>query len=323
MPSTKTTVLIGMLAASPAFVDAPEADTLSREQTTRSVYVSIVDDEGQPVTKLTPADFRLRENNRDRVVTAVEPASERMRLALMVEELLTPTDSVREGLLAFLQTMAPRAEISFIVVDGNGGNRVVVPYTTYLNPLVAGVRTLPIPLRQYAGLVPEGIFQMATTFAREPPERPVMVVVAMALHASERSAQQHPQAVLNRLRDASAQLHVVSVQPPRSPSAAGDTRYATNDPLGRVGDPNNPVPEPNDRAEVLTRGPRQSGGGLWPVNTLGGVPAALRAIATDLSNQYKVTYELPAGVRPSDRLDVSINRRGVTLRAPTRIRTGD
>jgi hypothetical protein len=50
------------------------------------------------------------------------------------------------------------------------------------------------------------------------------------------------------------------------------------------------------------------------------VPSATRSIANDLSNKYKLTYELPAGVRPSDRLDVSINRRGVTLRAPTRIR---
>jgi len=33
-----------------------------------------------------------------------------------------------------------------------------------------------------------------------------------------------------------------------------------------------------------------------------------------------VTYELPAGVRPSDRREVSINRPGATLRAPTRVR---
>jgi len=90
--------------------------------------------------------------------------------------------------------------------------------------------------------------------------------------------------------------------------------------LGRVGDPSFPVPEPNDREEVLTRGPRQSGGGLWPIKVLAGVPSAMRSIANDLSNQHKLTYELPAGVSPSDRLDVSINRRSVTLRAPTRIR---
>jgi hypothetical protein len=320
MSPTKTAVLIATLVVSPAVAGVPDTQTEAREKITRSVYVSVTGNDGQPATKLTPKDFRLRENNRDCVVTAVESASERMRIALVVEELLTPTDSVRQGVLEFLQAMVQRAEIALVVVDGTGGNREIVPYTTELNTLVAGIRTLPTPLRRDAGLVPEGIFEMATTFAKEPPARPVIVVIAMALNAPEQRIKQQPQAVLDRLRDGNAQLHVVSVQAPRSPGVADNTRYAPDDPLGRVGDPNFPVPEPNDREEVLTRGPKQSGGGLWPINVLAGVPGAMRSIANDLSNQYKLTYELPAGVRPSDRLDVSINRRGVTLRAPTRIR---
>jgi hypothetical protein len=320
MSPAKTAVLIATLVVSPGVAGVRDTQTGAREKTTRSVYVSVTDNDGQPVTKLTPSDFRLRENNRDRVVTTVEPASERMRIVLLVEELLTPTDSVRQGILEFLQATVQRAEIAFVVVDGTAGNREIVPYTMELNTLVAGIRTLPTPLRRDAGLVPEGIFEIATTFAREPPERPVIVVIAMALNAPDQRTQQQPQGVLNRLRDGSAQLHVVSVQAPRTPGAAGDTRYRPNDALGRVGDPSFPVPEPNDREEVLTRGPRQSGGGLWPINVLAGVPSAMRSIANDLSNQYKLTYELPAGVSPSDRLDVSINRRGVTLRAPTRIR---
>jgi len=320
MSAWKAAALIVALVVAPVVASVPDTKPEVREQTQRSVYVTVTDDAGQAVTGLTPGDFRLRENSRERVVTAVEPAVERMRIVLMVEELLTPTDSVRQGSQEFVQAMVRHAEVAFVVVDGNGGNREIVPYTSVLNTLVAGIRTLPIPLRPQAGLVPEAIFEMAATFAREPPERPVMVVIAMALNAPERSSQQQPQAVLNRLRDANVQLHVVSVQAPRGPLVAGDTRYPTNDRLGRVGDPGNPLPEPNDRAEVLTRGPRQSGGGLWPINTLVGVPDALRSIANDLSNQHKVTYELPAGVQPSDRLDVSIARRGVALRAPTRVR---
>jgi hypothetical protein len=320
MSPTKTAVLIATLVVSPAVAGEPDTKMQARDKTTRSVYVSVTGNEGKPVPRLTPEDFRLRENNRNCVVTAVEPASERMRIVLMVEELLTPTDGVRQGILEFLQATVRRAEIAFVVVDGTGGNREIVPYTTDLNTLIEGIRTLPTPLRGEAGLVPEGIFEMATTFTREPPERPVIVVIAMALKAPDQRSQQQPQAVLDRLRDGNAQMHVVSVQAPRSPGVTNDTRYSANDPLGRVGDPSFPVPEPNDREEVLTRGARQSGGGLWPINVLAGVPSAMRSIANDLSNQYKLTYELPAGVRPSDRLDVSINRRGVTLRAPTRIR---
>jgi hypothetical protein len=323
MSPTKTAVLITTLVVSPAVTGLP--DTEAQAQTTRTVYVSVTDNEGQPVTGLTPRDFRLREDNRDRVITSVEPAAERMRIVLVVEELLTPTEGVRQGLLDFVQAMAPHAEIALVVVDSAGGNREVVPYTQELNTLAAGVTTLPIPLRPQAGLVPEAIFDLATTFAREPPERPVMVVLAMALNAPEDLSKQQPQSVLNRLRDGNTQLHVVSVQPPRG--MVPETGIVASDAVGQRPDEflhrgGGGLPEPNDRAEVLTNGPKQSGGGLWPVNALVGVRAAMMSIANDLSNQYKLTYVLPAGVRPSDRLNVSINRRGVTLRAPTRIRAG-
>src|SRR5918992_1110762 len=122
-------LLVAALFFSSAMARVPDRQTDAREKTTRSVYVSVTDNEGQPVTKLTPKDFRLRENNRDRIVTAVESASERMRIVLVVEELLTPTDSVRQGILDFLQATVQRAEIAFVVVDGTGGNREIVPYT--------------------------------------------------------------------------------------------------------------------------------------------------------------------------------------------------
>ncbi len=53
------------------------------EQTSRTVYVTVVDNQGQAVTGLTPADFRLRENNRDREIVSVEPATEPMRFGIV------------------------------------------------------------------------------------------------------------------------------------------------------------------------------------------------------------------------------------------------
>ena len=76
------------------------------------------------------------------------------------------------------------------------------------------------------------------------------------------------------------------------------------------------------RTQVLGDGPRQSGGRQWPVSALTAVPKAMLSIANDLSNQYKITYTLAAGTKPSDRLNVTTSRRGVTLRAPTRIWNG-
>jgi hypothetical protein len=49
------------------------------------------------------------------------------------------------------------------------------------------------------------------------------------------------------------------------------------------------------------------------------VPAALAKIADNLMNQYVLTYTLPDGVKPNDRLSVSTSRKGVRVLAPTRV----
>jgi VWFA-related protein len=269
-------------------------------QVTRHVYVTVTGNEGQPVTGLTPADFRLRENNRDREIATIEPATEPMHIALMVEEALTPAGGVRQGLFEFMKVLQGKAEMSLVVVGQS--NRVAVPFSTDMNALVTGLNDLPLSQRQQTSHVPEGIGDMARTFQKTRPARPVMVMIA--LDSQQVSAEQ-PQAVLNALRDSNAQLHVVSIQ----------TSQAASDLTGAGG-----VMEASGRGQVLGDGPRQSGGRQWPTNALTGVPKATVSIASDLLNQYKITYTLPAGTDPSDRLNVTTSRRGVTLRAPTRIR---
>ena len=43
----------------------------------------------------------------------------------------------------------------------------------------------------------------------------------------------------------------------------------------------------------------------------------LEQLARQIEYQYEISYTLPAGVKPSDRLQVTSKRKGVTLRAPT------
>jgi hypothetical protein len=44
----------------------------------------------------------------------------------------------------------------------------------------------------------------------------------------------------------------------------------------------------------------------------------MQRIAAELVNQYEISYTLPPGVAPSDRISVSSKRQGVTVRAPSR-----
>lgn len=302
MSRTNVTVLVALVAATLAPGAAPTVAGRAREATTRTVYVTVLDDDGQPVPGLTPADFRLREGGRDREIASVERATEPMRIAVMVEELLTPAGGVRQGMFEFAKAMVTAGDISLVVVGLS--NREAVPYTTDLGAIVSGINELPRSQPQRTGHVPEGVYQMARVFAKERPVRPVMVMISFD---SQQASSEEPQNVLNALRDSNAQLHVVSIQTPQN---ATDVTGAAA------------VMEASGRAQVLGDGPRQSGGRQWPINALTGVPKAMLAIANDLANQYRITYVLPDGVDASDRLNVSMNRRGLTLRAPTRIWDG-
>jgi len=301
MSRVYTSVLMATVAFAVSAAATPR-ETAVVPQLTRHVYVTVIDNSGAAVTGLTPADFRLRENNRDREIASVEPATDPLRIALMVEETLTPTGGVRQGLADFIQQMRGKAEMSLIVVGL--ANRTAVPFTTDVNALVAGINALPLSQRQQNNHVPEGIGDLARVFVKERVSRPVMVMIALD---SQQVSNEQPQSVLNLLRDSNAQLHVVSIET----SQAGAGAQGTGAMMDAAG-----------RAQVLGDGPRQSGGRQWPVNALTAVPKAMASIANDLLNQYKISYTLPEGTDASDRVNVTTSRRGVTLRAPTRIWNG-
>jgi hypothetical protein len=69
---------------------------------------------------------------------------------------------------------------------------------------------------------------------------------------------------------------------------------------------------------ALGDGSRDSGGYEQEISLTTTVEA-LQQLANEIGNQYEITYVLPAGTKPSDRLQVSTKRRNVTLRAPQKI----
>jgi VWFA-related protein len=298
--SVRANACSAVVAAACVFVGAVQGAA----RVIRHTYVTVLTEDNEPVTGLTPADFRLREGGRDREITSVEPATDPMRIALMVEERLTPTQGTRQGLFNFAQQMRGKAELALVVVGQS--NRMAVPFTTDVNAVLAGIMDLPLSQAMRNDHVPEGVADMARAFQEERHLRPVMVVIA--LNSLQASAEQ-PHNVLNHLRDSNAQLHVVSID---TPQQAPDVVGAAD------------LMEASGRQQVLGDGPRQSGGRQWPVTALTAIPNAMASIANDLENQYKITYVLPAGTDPSDRLDIRLNdRRGRRILSPTRIWRGE
>jgi VWFA-related protein len=289
------TAVLGVFLFTLTATDA--ANAANAADTTRTVYVTVVDDKGQAVPGLTAEDFGVKEAGKDRVVTSVEPARAKLRIALMVEETLVPMVAVRSGLADFIKRMYQDAEMSLVVVSQR--NMTAVDFTSDPNALIAGINGLTLSQQRVQTMVPEGVFEMAKNFEKTKPERPVIVLIALE---TQQVSAEEPQNVLNQLGRSRAMMSVVSME------GGGNVSAGVGSQMDMAG-----------RAQVMGDGSKQSGGRRIEVAALTAMPRALQQVADDLSAQYLITYTLPDGVKPSDRLNVTLKKKGPTLRAPTKV----
>jgi Ca-activated chloride channel homolog len=264
--------------------------------TTRTVYVTVVDDQGHPVPGLTPADFVVKEGGKEREIFSVASASEKMRVALMVEEPLVGQNYVRVGLADFVARMCPSAEIALFMAWQRAEK--LVDFTSDPNVLIDGIRNLPISQGRQSAAVPDAVFELAKQFEKAKHPRPVIVLAVIEQGQSTDDAE----GILSQIAKSKAQVWSVSL------SFRGVTSDSYNGRRQVFG-----------REQVIGDGPEQSGGRRIPVLALPGFQTGLQAVADDLESQYRITYTLPDGVKSSDSISVSLKKPGLTLRAPSRV----
>jgi hypothetical protein len=96
--------------------------SLSAQRTVaRSIFIDAVDSGGRPVTDLTAEDFTITESGSKRKITRASLGSEPMRIVLMVDS-STPVgpmiNQFKNGLTAFVDTLAPLHQVAFISSGG-------------------------------------------------------------------------------------------------------------------------------------------------------------------------------------------------------------
>src|SRR3954469_17606626 len=124
----------------------------------RTIYVTVTDSKGASIPELTAADFTIKEGGKTAEIIKVEPATARMRVALMVEERLSPDGNVRQGLFEFMKRVLPTAEISLISVGLR--NTTVVDYTTSGDALVGALNQLSLNPQPTSNLM-EGLLEVS------------------------------------------------------------------------------------------------------------------------------------------------------------------
>jgi hypothetical protein len=77
--------------------------------------------------------------------------------------------------------------------------------------------------------------------------------------------------------------------------------------------------EMRNRNMVLAEGTEATGGRREQLLSDMAIPGALGKLADELLNQYVVTYSRPEALIPPERVQVTVNKPGVTARARTRL----
>jgi VWFA-related protein len=286
------------LAALAAVASEPQQDTDKRpaasDARTRSIYVSVLDNKDAPVTGLKAADFQVREDGAAREVLRAEPATAPLQIVLLVDDsqaMNAALQPMREGLTKFVDKMQGHAEIGIVTV-GERSTSLVQP-TTDVNALKRGITRIFARPGSGAYML-DGIQDVSQGFQRREAERPHIIGITM--DTVEFSNLQW-QMVLKTLNASGAALHMLSLGMPSS-SMSDEMRNLN---------------------QTIAEGTKDTGGRRDQVLATSGIPEALLRVADDLLQQYVVTYGRPERLIPPEKLQVTVSKPDVTVRARTRV----
>jgi len=265
---------------------------LAAQAIQRSMYVSVVTDAGVPVPGLGPSDFIVREDNVAREVLRVEPATDPMQVAVLVDTSQQARNDIsfmRTALPPFLATLTDgpvRSEVAIIAF----GERPTTfsDYTTNRAMLQKGVDRIWSQRGSGAYLL-DAVSEISVGFKKKESRRPV--IVAIAAEGGEYSYRQYDQ-VLEALAGGGAAFYAIMLGTPSSSVSQ----------------------EAISRNIVLDRGPVNSGGRRDQLLSPMALGEKLKQLADQLTHMYKVTYARPQSLIPPEKVTVAANGAGRTAR---------
>lgn len=249
----------------------------------RTVYFSAVDAKGVAVTDLAAADLAVKEGGKDRAISAVGPATAKMQVFLIVDD--GGSGAFQAGVSQFLEMTLEHGQFAISVLN---------PQATKVANFTEDVAALKTALgligprgriTTVGEQIIEAVAEAAKDLQQRKAERPVIVVMTVG---GEQPLADQAEHALSVLKSSGASLNVL---------------YLAGLQLG----------------SVLGDGPKRSGGIEQQVTANVPLAPVLAKFADTLLHQYVLTYTLPDGVKPNEKLSLTTSRKGVTLLAPSRL----
>jgi Ca-activated chloride channel family protein len=258
------------------------------------VYVSVLDSKGAPVTGLRADEFRVKEDGTAREVLKAGAATEPLTVALLVDDsqaATAATQMIREAVDAFVSSLAGKAEISIVTY----GERptIVVDYTTDQTKLLSSAKRI-FPRTGAGAYLMDAIVDVSRGLQKRKAARPVIAVLMMENDVE--FSNRHFDNVLGELAKGGGALHVVALGQPGS-SLSDEVR---------------------NRDQVVAVGTERTGGRRDNVLAFTAAAPKMKQLSQELQNQYVVTYARPQTLIPPERIEVTVSKPGLTVRARTR-----
>jgi hypothetical protein len=269
---------------------AAATDDSTRQGRERIAYVSIIDAKTlAPVADATPDTMMIREDGNRREVLRIAPATTPMPVALIVDNSQAAAPAIpdlRRALTTFVKTIEGIGPTGLFTVADRP--TVLQEYTTSAKELLDGVNRLFHAPNSGATLL-DTIADVSRGLQRREADRAAIVIVTG--ENTEYGNLDYTQ-VLSRLRESGAMMYVIVLVNPSGSNATDEAR---------------------NRATVLDRGPRESGGMRIDVLTSMSFETQLKVFGEMLKSQYRVTYSRPESLIPPERVQVSSAKPGVEV----------
>jgi hypothetical protein len=263
---------------------------LAAQARERTLFVSAVDDNGEPVEGLGPEAFVIRENNQRREVLRVSRANEPIDIAILFDNSAAASDEIvfiREALSKFVPVMAQNNRIALIALADRP--TVFVEYTNDLARLKEGIGRI-FSMSTAGATLLDGIAETSRGLRRrETPRAVILPIVTDGVEFTNRFSKD----VVSELRQAGAALHMVTIG-----------RFIHEEEHGI-----------RERSFLLDEGPRRSGGQRISLLAPHALTSSLERLARELSSQYKVVYGRPDSLFTPDDFEITSARAGITMRA--------
>jgi VWFA-related protein len=215
-----------------------------------------------------------------------------MQIALLLDNSQAASPAIqlmRDGARAFVESLAGKGEIAIVTF----GERptIVVDYTTDTAKLKAGVDRLFARPGSGAYLL-DALVNVSEGLQKREADRPVIVVV---MTEGIEFSNLHYDRVLEKIKASGAALHVLAI----------------GQPSGSLSD------EIRNRNQVISRGTAETGGRRNQLLATTAIEPRLKQLADELTHQYVVTYARPEALIPPSKIEVTVDKPGLTARART------